>query len=73
VGEETGDYPTLYASQFQYALPNTGITVKIAKGYIVRVSGSEAEQGVKPDIVIRDHLLDEEDEILHELLTKLKR
>ncbi|MGB5237425.1 MAG: S41 family peptidase, partial [Flavobacteriaceae bacterium] len=24
VGEETGDYPSLYASQFQYALPNTG-------------------------------------------------
>ncbi|WP_346993024.1 S41 family peptidase [Alteromonas gracilis] len=71
VGEETGDYPTLYASQFQYALPNTGITVKIAKGYIVRVSGSEAEQGVQPDIVIRDHLLDDEDEILNQFLNRL--
>ncbi|MCC2618291.1 hypothetical protein LJ739_18690 [Aestuariibacter halophilus] len=71
VGEETGDYPTLYASQFQYPLPNTGITVKIAKGYIVRVSGSEQQQGVVPDIAINDHLLDNEDEILQGLLQRL--
>jgi len=68
VGEETGDYPTLYASQFQYTLPLTQIPVKISKGYIVRVSGSEAQHGVIPDIAIRDHLLDEEDEILDGVL-----
>ena len=71
VGEETGDFPTLYASQFQYALPNTGIIVKVAKGQIVRVNGSEKQEGVIPDILIRDHLLDDEDEILNELLQKL--
>lgn len=71
VGEETGDYPSLYASQFQYALPNTGISVKVSKGYIVRVNGSTAQQGVVPDIVIRDHLLDENDEILRGLLDRL--
>ena len=73
VGEETGDYPSLYASQFQYALPNTGIPVKVSKGYIVRVSGSTAEQGVIPDYFIKDHLLDEDDEILNGLLKKIKK
>ncbi|WP_420320507.1 S41 family peptidase [Flagellimonas sp.] len=73
VGEETGDYPSLYASQFQYTLPNTGIPVKVSKGYIVRVNGSTAKQGVVPDIFIKDHLLDENDEILDGLLDKLSK
>jgi hypothetical protein len=72
VGEETGDYPTLYASQFHYSLPNTGIVVKVSKGQIVRVNGSEKQEGVIPDIIIQDHLLDDEDEILNGLLEKLK-
>lgn len=71
VGEETGDFPTLYASQFQYKLPNTGIVVKASKGQIVRVNGSKKQEGVIPDIMIKDHLLDEEDEILNGLLKKL--
>lgn len=71
VGEETGEYPTLLASQFQYSLPNSGITVKVSKGQIVRVNGSKKQEGVIPDIIIKDHLLDEEDEILNELLKKL--
>ena len=71
VGEETGDYPSLYASQFQYTLPNTGIPVKIAKGYIIRVNGSTKEQGVIPDILIKDHLLDEKDEILEGILEQI--
>ena len=71
VGEETGDYATLYASQFQYALPNTGIVVKISKGYIVRVNGSKKPTGVIPTIIIKDHLLDETDEILTGLLRHL--
>lgn len=68
IGEETGDYPTLFASQFHYALPNTQVVVKIAKGYIVRVNGSEAAHGVLPDIVVNDHLLDNDDEILQTAL-----
>lgn len=71
VGEETGDYPTLYASQFQYSLPNTGIVVKVSKGQIIRVNGSKKQEGVIPDIIIKDHLLDEEDEILNGLLKRL--
>ena len=71
VGEETGDYPSLFASQFQYPLPNTAIVAKVAKGYIVRVNGSTKEEGVIPDIWIKDHLLDETDEILNELLDKI--
>ncbi|MCO5725762.1 S41 family peptidase [Robiginitalea marina] len=71
-GEETGDYPSLYASQFQFALPQTGIPVKVSKGYIVRVNGSTKEEGVIPDIFIRDHLLDETDEILEGLLHHLE-
>ncbi|MFH4968085.1 S41 family peptidase [Gaetbulibacter sp. M240] len=73
VGEETGDFPTLYASQFQYSLPRTGIVVKVSKGQIVRVNGSKKQEGVKPDIRIKDHLLDEEDEILNGILKKLNR
>lgn len=72
VGEETAEYPTLYASQFEYSLPNTGAIVKISKGYMIRVNGSEKQEGVIPDIEIKDHLLDEEDEILDGLLQKLK-
>lgn len=71
VGEETGDFPTLYASQFQYTLPNTKIAVKVSKGQIVRVNGSKNQEGVIPDIIIKDHLLDEEDEILNGLFKKL--
>ncbi|MEM1002932.1 MAG: S41 family peptidase, partial [Bacteroidota bacterium] len=71
VGEETGEYPSLYASQFQYNLPNTGIPVKVSKGFITRINGSKKEEGVIPSMVIRDHLLDEKDEILDGLLKKL--
>lgn len=71
VGEETAESPTLYASQFKYLLPNTGIEVKVAKGYIIRVNGSKKPEGVIPDILIKDHLLDEEDEILNGLLNSL--
>lgn len=71
VGEETGDFPSLYASQYGFALPNTGIEVKISKGYIVRVNGSKKSEGVIPDIFIKDHLLDEEDEVLEGLLNKI--
>lgn len=72
VGEETGDVPTLYASQFSYTLPNTGITVKVPKGYMIRPNGKEDVQGVVPNIVIKDHLLDEDDEILNGFLKMLK-
>ena len=73
VGEETGEYASLYASQFQYSLPNTGIAVHVSKGKIVRVSGSTHEEGVIPDIYIKDHLLDEKDEILEGLYELLNQ
>ncbi|MCI5084172.1 MAG: S41 family peptidase [Saprospiraceae bacterium] len=73
VGEETAEYPTLYASQFQYPLPRTGIMVKVSKGFIIRVNGSTKKEGVMPDIVIKDHLLDEKDEILNSLLQQLEK
>ena len=72
VGEETGEYPSLYASIFPYVLPNTGITVYISKGQIIRVNGSKKQEGVIPDILIKDHLIDEKDEILKGLLEKIK-
>ena len=71
VGEETGDYPSLYASIFQYELPNTKIVVNISKGFITRVNGSKKEEGVIPDIIIKDYLLDEEDEILEGVLERI--
>jgi len=71
VGEETGEYPSLYASIFQFALPNTGISVNVSKGFITRVNGDIIEQGVVPDIFIKDHLLDEKDEIMEGLLKRL--
>lgn len=73
IGEETGDIPTLYASQFSYTLPRSGITVKVPKSYIVRTNGSKKLEGVKPDIYIQDHLLDDNDEILDELLIRLNK
>ncbi|MBL7472245.1 peptidase S41 [Robertkochia sp. 1368] len=72
VGEETGEYPTLYASIYNFSLPHTGIKVRVSKGRIVRVNGSTAEEGVMPDILIKDHLLDEKDEILEGLLEKIR-
>jgi C-terminal processing protease CtpA/Prc len=72
VGEETGEYPSLYASVFRYELPATGVSVQVSKGRMIRVNGSSKEQGVIPDIFIRDHLLDETDEILDGLLQQLK-
>jgi C-terminal processing protease CtpA/Prc len=71
VGEETGEYPSLYASIFQYALPETGILVNVSKGYLVRVNGNTEERGVVPDVLIKDHLLDEKDEILEGLLKEI--
>jgi len=73
VGEETGDLPSLYASQYSYNLPHTGIDVKISKGYIVRVNGSKKAEGVIPDIYIKDHLLDEDDEILDSLIKQIAK
>ena len=73
VGEETADLPTLHASQFSFVLPRTGIEVKVPKGYIVRPNGSEKRTGVRPDYPVRDHLLDEQDEVLTYLLTRVLR
>ncbi len=73
VGEETGEYPSLYASLFQYPLPNTGIVVNIPKGKMTRVNGSNKEEGVIPDIFIKDHLLDEDDEIVDGLLKLIEK
>ena len=72
VGEESGDYPTLHAAQFSYPLPNTGVVVKVPKGYMVRAGGGEQARGVLPDVFIRDHLLDDTEEVLTGLLAKLK-
>lgn len=72
VGEETGEYPSLYASIFQFKLPKTQIPVNVSKGKIVRVDGSIKEEGVIPDIFIRDHLLDEKDELLRGLLKRIQ-
>ncbi|GHA77707.1 S41 family peptidase [Pontibacter akesuensis] len=73
IGEETGDVPTLYGSVFSFALPQTGIAVKVPKSYIVRPNGDEKLTGVIPDHKVRDHLLDEEDEILSYTLKKLQQ
>jgi hypothetical protein len=71
VGEETGDTPTLYAAQFSFQLPRTSVELKVPKGYIVRPNGDEKLVGVIPDHIVRDHLLDEEDEVLRHTLEKL--
>lgn len=39
----------------------------------MRVNKNEKSEGVKPDFFIKDHLLDENDERLDELLKKLKK
>jgi hypothetical protein len=71
VGEETGDTPTLYAAQFSFQLPRTSVELKVPKGYIVRPNGDERLAGVIPDHLVRDHLLDDEDEVLRYTLEKL--
>lgn len=68
VGEETGDFPTLYAAQFQYPLPNTGIAAKVPKGYMIRPNGSEIKRGVVPDLELREDVSTEADEMLEQLL-----
>lgn len=71
VGEETAEFPNLYASIFSYRLPKTGITVDVSKGKIQRVNGMDTKRGVIPDIFIKDHLLDEKDEILEEIQRRI--
>ena len=71
VGEETAEHPNLLASIFNYHLPNTGIQVDVSKGKIYRISGKGDGKGVIPDIYIKDHLLDEKDEILDGLLKRI--
>ena len=71
VGEETGEFSSLLASQYGFFLPNSGIEVKLSKGYIIRLTGSKKAEGIIPDILIKDHLLDEDDEILDGLLKRL--
>ena len=72
VGEETAEYPNLLASIFAYKLPKTGINVDVSKGKIQRVNGIDNKKGVIPDILIKDHLLDEKDEILDGLLKQIE-
>ena len=71
VGEETAEHPNLFASIFSYKLPNTGLIVDVPKGKIERVSGIDDGRGVVPDILIKDHLLDDKDEILEELIVRI--
>ena len=73
VGEETAEYPSLYASVFNFSLPNTGIPVVVSKGLIVRVSGDRSERGVLPDIEIANNPFDSEDQQLKKLLQILKQ
>ena len=72
VGEETAEFPNLYASIFNYKLPRTGINVDVSKGKIQRINGIDNKKGVIPDIFINDHLLDEKDEILDGLLKQME-
>ena len=72
VGEETAEYPNLLASIFTYKLPITQISVDVSKGKIYRVNGDDDGKGVTPDILIRDHLLDENDEILDGLIRQIE-
>jgi len=73
VGEETAEFPNLYASIFNYKLPRTNISVDISKGKINRLNDTlDPKKGVIPEIMIKDHLLDEKDEILEELVKKIK-
>ena len=71
VGEETAENPNLFASIFTYELPITKIKIDVPKGKIRRINGIDTGKGVVPDIVIKDYLLDEEDEILEGLIKKI--
>lgn len=73
VGEETGEYPNLYASIYNYQLPKTGVFVDVSKGKINRVNGIDNNRGVVPDILIKDYLLDEKDEIIEKLLSIINK
>ncbi len=68
VGETTGEYPSLYASQFKYQLPNTQISVNSSKGYIVRLNGDKTAKGLAPDIFIKSQLKSKKDSVLVKLL-----
>ena len=63
----------MFTSVFYFNLPNTGIQVQMSKGKMIRVNGSTKQEGVIPDIFIKDYLLDENDEILDGLLQRIKQ
>ena len=73
VGEETAEYANLHASIFSYELPETGIMIDVPKGLIERINTKKEDKGVIPEIKIKDHLLDDDDEILEELLKMIHR
>lgn len=71
VGEETGEFPNLYASIYSYPLSKTGVIVEVSKGKIERISEIDNHTGIIPDIQIKDYLLDDNDEILEFLLKRI--
>jgi C-terminal processing protease CtpA/Prc len=71
VGEETAEFPNLHASLFEYQLPKTGITVKVPKGKISRISGIDNGKGVIPDVLIKEESTNNKDEILEGLLKQI--
>jgi hypothetical protein len=74
LGEETADLATTYGAVEHFSLPHSGIRVGFPKAYIVRVSGSEAPQGVRPDVVIETPLTEPaSDPVLQEALDWLRR
>ena len=73
VGEETAEFPNLYASIFSYQLPKTGITVDVSKGKIERVSGVDTQKGVVPDMIIKDNFTFDKDHILEEIHRKIRQ
>jgi C-terminal processing protease CtpA/Prc len=73
IGETTADFPSTYASNHQFELPNTHIAVNYPKAFVVRPNGDETFHGVIPDHIVKENRFSKKDETLEYTLNLIRK
>lgn len=73
IGEKTAGMPTSYLSSHMFELPNTKMAVQYPKAFVVRPNGNTEFEGVIPDIIVKDNIFTDKDEILDYTLDLIKK
>jgi len=64
IGEETSTTPSSCGSMLEFPLPNTKITTFFPSSCGVRPNGDASSRGVIPDIIVKQDIFTEKDEVL---------